>query len=70
MRLPYNAVLCRWARAALREYDRVSGGGLIEKETIPLVMASLAHLADQEGDSGEKRLAEALKLYLEEKEQA
>ncbi len=43
-----NAILARWARDALREYDRVSGGGLTEEGLLPMLLASLHHLADQQ----------------------
>lgn len=61
------AILCRWAREALRTYDRVSGGGCTELATIHIAAASLAHLADSLGADGAEELNKALHLYLGER---
>lgn len=61
-----NAILARWAKDALREYDRVSGGGTTEVALIPLLIASLGHLADQTFENGEVAIASGLALYREE----
>ena len=58
-----NAILARWARDALREYDRVSGGGVTEEALTPMLIASLLHLADQRGWDAAKILADARQLY-------
>lgn len=61
-----NAILARWARDALKEYDRVSGGGCTEEATIPLVIASLLHFAKQRGLNPADVSAKALQLYSDE----
>lgn len=63
-----TAIVCRWAKDALKEYDRVSGGGCTLEATLPMLIGSLAHLADQMGSGGEKAIAEAVKLYRMENE--
>ena len=42
-----NAILSRWARDSLKEYIRVSGGDVEEKNAVPLLIASLLHLGNQ-----------------------
>lgn len=63
-----RAILARWARDALREYARVSGGGVTESALIPLAVASLAHLAEQidGADAGRVALDTGRALYEEE----
>ncbi len=62
-----NAIMARWARDALKEYDRVSGGGCSEIATVPLVIASLLHFAEQQGRDGLTVAYEAIHLYQSEK---
>jgi len=65
-----RAILARWGRDALIEYDRVSGGGCTEAATIPLAMASLAHFAEQlNPGQGKAALESALALFIEESSQ-
>ena len=66
MRDHNNAILSRWAKDALKEYERVSGGGVTHAALIPLLMASLGHLADQMSNNGKTAFDEAFKLYTEE----
>jgi len=65
-----NAILSRWAMDSLKEYDRVSGGGVTNQALLPMLMASLRHLADQQGWSWSVAERESRRLYNSEKEDA
>lgn len=61
-----NQPLVDWAAAALNTYDFASGGGLTEEGLLPMLLASLMHLADDRQWDFKRAFRKARQVYTEE----